>query len=130
MSKEDLKKEEKLIGTCKFCGQMKALPDPKEWEAEEPDEEATLKCQCKEGQLYRSREFDLKNAKENINVLFAKFPDDVHEILYKAAIAVEDKIIDKASFKLSEEVTATIKLKNSHIAIERKKLEVTEMETE
>lgn len=130
MSKEETKKEEKLIGTCKFCGQMIALPDPKEWEAEEADEEATRKCQCKEGQRYRSRVFDLKTAKENITVLFAKFPDDVHDILYKAAVAIEDKVIDKASFKLSEEVTATIKLKNSHIAIERKKLEVTEMETE
>jgi len=126
----EFKIEAKQAGTCKFCGQMKILPDPKEWEAEEPDEEATLKCQCKDGQLYRSRAFDLKNSKENISVLFAKFPDEVHRILYNAAVAIEDKIIDKASFKLSEEVTATIKLKNSHIAIERKKLEVTEMETE
>lgn len=125
----DKKIEAELMGACKFCGQTTLLPDPKEWEWESAEEEATMKCTCLEGQHYRSRQFDLKTAEENIELLFTKFPDETRKFIKKAAIAVEDGQIEKAVFKLSDEVTATVKLKNSHLAIERKKLEVTELET-
>ena len=125
----DKKIEAELTGTCKFCGQTTILPDPKEWEWDSADEEATMKCTCKEGQKYRSRAFALKTAEENIDLLFAKFSDSTRDFLKVAATKVEDEVIDKAVFKLSDEVTATIKTKNSHISIERKKLEVTELET-
>lgn len=125
----DTNKFAEIIGTCRFCGQMTQLPDPSEWEVQDRDEEATLKCKCMEGQHYRSRAYELNKAKENIGILFAKFPDETCNYLYEAAVAVVDKIVDKAVFKVSDEVTATISIKNSHLAIERKKLEVSVLET-
>ena len=123
------KKTEQIIATCRFCGQSAILPDPKEWEWDSAEEEVAMKCTCKEGQKYRSRAFDLRTAAENIDLLFAKFSDETRNFLKVAAVKVEDEHFDKAVFKLSDEVTATIKIKNSHISIERKKLEVTELET-
>lgn len=93
------------------------------------NEEATLRCTCKEGQDYRSRAEDLKKASENVDNLFEKFPESTRDFLKKVTVVVKDQVIDKASIKLTEEVTATIKIKNGNIAIERKKLEVTELET-
>ena len=122
-----------MYGECKFCGQqflLTEIPINEDGSAPDFNELATMKCDCKEGREYRDKTNDLEEAFENIKVLFAKFPETTSDFLKEAAIAVRSKFVDRVTVKLSDEVTATVKLKGcDHIAIERKKTEKTEMET-
>lgn len=129
-----MSKESPMSGACRFCGQIQILTpeimkehDP---DLDSPEEIATLHCTCKEGKFYRDEKRDLDAAFENIDYLFEKFDIETRDFLKEAAKAVRKKYVERLTVKVSEDITATIKLKGSdHIVVERKKTEKDTLET-
>ena len=117
-----------ISAECRFCGQMVILTD--EDDLINAEESATMKCTCKEGKSYRDETRDLEAADENIELLFVKFSDETREFLKISARAVRRHEVDRVTAKISEDTTATIKLKGSdHISVERRKTEKDTLET-
>ena len=105
-----------MTGTCKFCNQTMIVDGAENQQA--ADEYATEHCRCEEGRAYRNIEQMKKEAKENAADLFplpegANCKEKVrHELMLKTMNCiidnVADGIIQKATIKINERVTASI----------------------
>ena len=105
-----------MTGTCKFCGQTMKVEDAENQKA--ADDYASMHCKCKEGMAFRNIE-DMKDAaKANAESLFPlpekaceKETHDHAELLKLMNCIIEnvaEGIIEKATVKVSERVTASI----------------------
>lgn len=105
-----------MTGTCKFCGQTMIVENAESQKA--ADEYASMHCKCDQGRNYRNIE-DMKDAaKENAKALFT-VPEDasekkIHEneellkLMNCIIENVAEGVIEKATVKVNERVTASI----------------------
>lgn len=125
-------------GACKFCETPQMVPDFETQEA--ADEEATLMCDCEEGEDYRekasaesdrlaNRDDKLAAANSEVDKLFGdgakkagkeSTSKEIVDYLKVLAEYVYDLKIRRATVKISDSMTATIfRLANGNIRIQR-----------
>lgn len=103
-------------GCCRYCGQIRVLPHTVD-NQEKANDFATAQCQCPAARTEHNRE----QQKQIIEGLFGDIVEqDVIELLYDIAEAMRDERIKSgASIKISENVTAKMKLKDGTVIATR-----------
>lgn len=115
-----------VVGTCRFCGQTRVY----DWELDDPDEEATKDCVCRDGEAYRERSRVLTAAGENIEAIFGEKMPDVAEVFQGLKGQVYDGRIGTVTIKLPGGAAARISMPSaSAMKVEYIKTTVTELST-
>ena len=131
------------FGTCRYCGQVKTVPQAHGLDEERANEYVTLSCDCPEGTDYRSqekkrkkRENDINDIYESIDTLFVQqqveggpIPTDAINILKNTAVMVYDNLIIEFTVRLNYAVKAKIsQTSKGNVSIERKDATSSKME--
>lgn len=120
------KDETVITGTCRFCGQVKVF----DYVPEDPDEEATLSCQCIAGDDYRERGRVLEAARKNIEDIFGDHFQEVAETFLALREKVYDGKIGRVTIKLPGGATARLWMTSATaMKVDYKKTTVTELST-
>jgi len=107
---------EVIAGACRFCGQanINGLFD-KNISLEDAEEQATLKCNCCEAEIYQK----ITSAKNNINILFGKGSEEYgmkpteSEKVIEHMNQVVELIADETILNATIQITARTKAKFS-----------------
>lgn len=110
-----------LQGACIFCGQAR-LVNVKD--GEDPNERATLECDCAEGSVERTE----KRLVESIDDIaeapeFMELNTSIRREICEVAVEIIQDNLEKATFDDGESVV-TLKMKDHKLNIERKKQDV------
>lgn len=94
-------------GGCVFCGQMRAMEVPEDWEQDLINELATEKCKCLEATIWANKKYKKECAHERIDELFGvKSAEPVdecaEELIHKAADCVVEWNIEKISIDIKD----------------------------
>lgn len=85
-----------MIGTCRFCGQLREVNAPDQGRA---DEKASSTCGCAGSEHYARK----MAATEEVEAICERYPIDADQITVLQAIvlAVDDGVVEKASIAMA-----------------------------
>lgn len=110
---------EEAMGACRFCGQMRIVPDGGKMSPDLLDEFATNLCECDGARGFRSKEKKRKNAAKHIERIFAKEPE-IADYLVNALPFFIDGTMTSLCVKLYTGIKGDIRMKSDgKIAISR-----------
>lgn len=115
--KEDLEDKDLITGACRFCGQLHQIVDfgPEA----DPDEAATVACNCVEAAQYTAKKRQRERATKSIEELFSQ-EEAVKEVLLHALDCIIQEEIVSATVddgdRLKAKMTLTAK---GNIKVER-----------
>lgn len=93
MLQDEMKKEEGVFitrtGTCRFCGQIKAIEAPENWDLEKVDELVAESCDCDDAVWYKHK----KRRKENVHRAIDK-------LVETESIAEKDEVVPQEAVDL------------------------------
>lgn len=106
-------------GACRFCGQMRIVPDGGKMGQGLLDEYATNLCECDGARGFRAKEKKRKNAAKHIERIFGKEPE-IADYLIGALPFIIDGSMTSMSVKLFTGIKGDIRMKSDgKIAISR-----------
>ena len=118
-------------GVCRFCGQIKSVEVPEEWDDEKLDELVAESCNCDVAMRYQKKKKRREGAEEKLKEILeyeaeddedGMVPDDAKELSYVAL----EKILEGPINQITVETENGIKIKmkkntKGYVRMERKK---------
>ena len=130
---DDFMPEPGLYGACRFCGQIHTIDDDYQNE-EEANEQATLRCDCREAKEYQTMLRRLRDIDKMVNEAFFgeasrdyHLPENLNAAIRVIAQAVYKGEIESVQLKLDDCRKAAITSKDGRLKI-LKSTTVKEME--
>ena len=120
---DDFMPDPGIYGACRFCGQIHTIDDDYQNE-EEANEQATMRCDCREAKEYQTMIRRLKDIDTMVEAAFFGeasrdyyLPEDLHDAVKAIAKAVFKGEINGAQLKLDDCRKAVITSKDGRLKI-------------